>query len=98
MPTEHGMQGNPSDIRRIPPLEFLLLRERIVREARIARAAAIRDAVGRIFTAALRGARLLSSIVHDAFAWRDLPHAGARTLPNAPLRSPSVTTRSAQPD
>jgi len=70
MPTEHGMQGNPSDIRRIPPLEFLLLRERIVREARIARAAAIRDAIGRMFTAALRGARLLSSVVHDAFALR----------------------------
>jgi hypothetical protein len=65
MPTEYGMQGYPSDIRRIPPLEFLLLRERIVREARIARAAAIRDAVSRTFTAALRGARLLSSILRD---------------------------------
>jgi hypothetical protein len=91
MPIEYGMQGGPSDIRRIPPLEFLLLRERIVREARIARAAAIRDAVGRTFTAALRGARLLSSIVHDAFASRDLHHAGARTLPNLPSRS--VTTK-----
>ncbi|CAN7617478.1 hypothetical protein LJR220_005706 [Bradyrhizobium sp. LjRoot220] len=84
MPTEHGMQGNPSDIRRIPPLEFLLLRERIVREARIARAAAIGDAVGRVFAAATRGVRLLSSVVHDAFALRDLLPARERRRTGRP--------------
>ena len=71
MPTEQGMQGERSDIRRTPPVEFLLLTERLVREARTAQAAAIGGAVVRAFAAAVRGARLLPSIFRDAFALRD---------------------------
>lgn len=62
------MQGCPSDIRRASPAEFLLLTERIAREAR---AAAIGDAVVRTFTRAVRGVRVLVSVVRTAFALRD---------------------------
>ncbi|MBR1234264.1 hypothetical protein [Bradyrhizobium sp. AUGA SZCCT0182] len=68
MPAGHGMQGCPSDIRRASPAEFLLLTERIAREAR---AAAIGDAVVRTFTRAVRGVRVLVSVVRTAFALRD---------------------------
>ncbi|MBR1284182.1 hypothetical protein JQ597_19215 [Bradyrhizobium sp. AUGA SZCCT0177] len=71
MPAGHGMQGGPSDIRRASPAEFLLLTERIAREARTARAAAIGDAVVRTFTGAVRGVRVLVSVVRTAFALRD---------------------------
>ena len=72
MPTEQGMQGERSDIRRASPVELLLLRERIVREARTTRAAAIGNAIGRALAAALRWVRLLSTVCHEAFALRDV--------------------------
>jgi len=72
MATAHGMQGDPSDIRRASPVALLLLTERMVREARTARAAAIGDTVVRGFAAAARGVRLLSSVACDAFALRDI--------------------------
>ena len=67
----YGVNGERSGICRTSPVEFLLLTERIVREARTAQAVAIGAAVIRAFTAALRGARLLPSIFRDAFALRD---------------------------
>jgi hypothetical protein len=70
MATEHGTQ-DPSDIRRASPVTRLLLTERMVRQARTARAAAIGNTVARGFAAAARGVRLLSSVACDAFALRD---------------------------
>ena len=66
-----GVEGGRSGICRTPPVAFLLLTQRIEREARSAQAAAIGSAVIRVFAAAARGLRLLSSIVRDAFALRD---------------------------
>jgi hypothetical protein len=66
-----GVKGDPSGICRTSPVEFLLLTERAVREARTAQAAAIGSAVVRAFAAALRGVRRLPSIFRDAFALRD---------------------------
>ena len=72
MTTRDGMQGERSDVRRTSPVELLLLRERVVREARTSRAAAIGNAIGRALAAALRWVRLLSSVCHEAFALRDM--------------------------
>ncbi|MET3842859.1 hypothetical protein ABIE49_004937 [Bradyrhizobium sp. OAE829] len=71
MATEHAIQGDPSDIRRASPVALLLLTERMVRQARTARAAAIGNTVARGFAAAARGVRLLSLAACDAFALRD---------------------------
>ena len=71
MATEHGTQGDPSDIRRASPVTRLLLTERMVRQARTARAAAIGNTVARGFAAAVRAVRLLSSLACDAFALRN---------------------------
>src|SRR4051812_48281453 len=71
MPTGQRLQGERLDIRRTSPVEFLLLTERVVREARTAQAAAIGDVVARAFAAAMRGVRLLSSTSRDALALRD---------------------------
>ena len=71
MPGGCGVEGGPSGICRIPPVEFFLLTQRIEREARAAQAAAIGGAVIRVFAAAARAVRLLSSIVRDALALRD---------------------------
>jgi hypothetical protein len=64
MRREYGVEGERSGICRTSPVEFLLLTERIAREARTAQAAAIAQA----FAAALRVARLLPSIFRSAFA------------------------------
>ena len=69
MPT--GMKGDPSGICRTSPVEFLLLTQRIEREARTARDAAIGRAVVPAFAAAVRGVRLLPSVFRDALALRD---------------------------
>ena len=71
MPTPQGIQGDPADIRRISPVEFFSLTQRIEREARAARDAAIGGAVVRAIAAVIRGVRLLPSIFRDAFALRD---------------------------
>jgi hypothetical protein len=71
MPRGYGVEGDRTGICRTSPVEFLLLTERIVREARSAQAVAIAGAVVRAFVAALRGVRLLPSIFRDAFALRD---------------------------
>jgi len=71
MATGHGVEDDPSGIRRTSPVEFFFLTQRIEREARVARDAAIGAAVVRAFTSAARGVRLLSSVIHDAFALRD---------------------------
>jgi hypothetical protein len=71
MPTQHGIQDGPADTRRISPVAFLLLTERIVREARTAQAAAIGDAVAAAIVAAIRAVRLLPSVFRDAFVLRD---------------------------
>ncbi len=71
MPTQHGIQGDPSDIHRTSPVAFLLLSERIVREARTAQAAAIGNAVAATIAAAIRATRLLPSVFRDAFVLRD---------------------------
>jgi len=65
------MQAERSDIRRTSPVGFLLLTERIVREARTAQAAAIGNALVGAFATATRGVRLLASVFHDAFALRE---------------------------
>ena len=70
MATDHGAGGESSGICRTSPVEFFFLTQRIEREARTARDAAIGDAVVQTFAAAARGVRLLSSILHGAFAWR----------------------------
>ena len=71
MPTPQGIQGGPSGIYRTSPAAFFFLTQRIEREARAARDAAIGAAVVRVFAAAARGVRLLPSIFRDAFALRD---------------------------
>jgi len=71
MATGHGVEGDPSGIRRTSPVEFFFLTQRIERRARTARDAAIGAAIVRTFAAAVRGLRLLSSIVHDTFALRE---------------------------
>ena len=71
MPGAYGVEGGRSGICRTPPVEFFRLTQRIEREARAAQAAAVGSAVIRVFAAAARGLRLLSSIVRDAFALRD---------------------------
>jgi hypothetical protein len=77
------MQGERSDIRRSSPAECLLLTERLTREARTAQAAAIGGAIAQAFAAAIRGVRLLSSIIYDAFALRDtLMPARQRSRPH----------------
>ena len=68
MPT--GIKSDPSGICRTSPVEFFFLTQRIEREARAARDAAIGRAVVQAFAAAMRGVRLLSSIIHDTFALR----------------------------
>jgi hypothetical protein len=65
------MQGGRADIRRSSPVAFLVLTERIVREARTAQAAGIGDAIVRAFAAAVCGARVPSSLFHDALGLRD---------------------------
>ena len=72
MPRGYGVEGDPSGICRTSPVEFLLLTERVIREARTAQAVAMGDAIVRALAAAVRGARLLPSIVHEAFALRDI--------------------------
>ena len=69
MPTGQGMQG--ADICRTSPAGFFFLTQRIEREARTARNAAIGAAVVRIFAAARHAVRLLSSVVRDVFASRE---------------------------
>jgi hypothetical protein len=69
MPT--GIKGDPSGICRTSPVEFFFLTQRIEREARASRDAAIGRAVVQAFAAAVHGARWLSSIIRDAFALRD---------------------------
>jgi hypothetical protein len=71
MQTETKIQAEPHDISRLSPAELFLLKDRIVREARAAQAAAIRAAFAQAMSAGLRRARLLSSILHDALALRD---------------------------
>ena len=71
MPRIYGVEGDPPGICRTSPVEFLLLTERIVREARTAQAAAVGNAIAQAFAAAVRGAGLLASIFRDAFALRD---------------------------
>ena len=71
MATGHGVEDDPSGICRTSPVGFFLLTQRIEREARIARDAAIGDAIVRAFAAAARGVRLLSSVFRDAFVLRD---------------------------
>ena len=83
MPRIYGVEGDPSGICWTSPVEFLLLTERIVRQARTAQAAAIGNAIARAFTAAARGAGLLPSIFRDAFALRDtLMPARQRSRPH----------------
>src|SRR3954470_22372588 len=72
MPTHHEIQGGPSDIHRTSPVAFLLLTQRVAREARTAQAAAIGDAITGAIATAIRGLRLLPSVVHDAFVLRDM--------------------------
>jgi len=72
MATGHGAEDDPSGIRRAAPVDFLLTTQRIEREARVARDAAIGAAVIRTLAAFMRGVRLLSSVVHEAFVLRDM--------------------------
>lgn len=72
MATGHGVEDHPSGIRPVPPVEFFFLTQRIEREARVARDAAVGTAIVRACSAAARGVRLLSSVVHEAFALRDM--------------------------
>jgi hypothetical protein len=66
-----GIKSDTSGICQTSPVEFFFLTQRIEREARAARDAAIGRAVVQAFAAAVHGVRWLSSIVHDAFALRD---------------------------
>ena len=72
MATGHGVEDDPSGVCRTSPVGFFLLAQRIERKARIARDAAIGDAIVRAFAAATRGMRLLASTFRDAFALRDM--------------------------
>jgi hypothetical protein len=69
-----GLKGGA--IRRLAPVELLLLTQRMVREARTARAAAIGDA-------ARRAVRLLSSAV--PFTSRDTSRSPAMTTTPPPI-------------
>ena len=71
MPIHHEIQVGPSGIHRTSPVAFPLLTERVVREARTAKATAIGDAVTAAVAAVIRGVRLLPSVCHDAFVLRD---------------------------
>ena len=71
MPTRHALQSARPDIRRISPIEFHVLTEGIVRQARAAQAAAITGAVVQAFAAVARGVRWLSSALHETFTLRD---------------------------
>lgn len=72
MATGHGVEDDPSGIRRTSPVEFFFLTQRIEREARVARDTTVGAAIVRVFTAAARGVCLLSSVVHEVFALRDM--------------------------
>jgi hypothetical protein len=61
MPTEHEFQADPPDIRGMSRREFFLLKDRIAREARAARSAAIGETLVRVMTAGWRCARVLWS-------------------------------------
>jgi hypothetical protein len=94
MQPETKIQAEPHDISRLSPAEFFLLKDRIVREARAAQAAAIHAAFAQAMSAGLRWAHLLSSILHDALALRDalLPARERRRT-----HGPTTATRKQRP-